>query len=115
MNFPLPFICYYCMNVSHCTITSSLTSRHLIVLNFASYYDIPIGQLNQYDPDGRTPLSIAVKTGREDVVYSLLAAQASPDIPDEDTGRTPLFYAVSNKNRKVTTTDRADSSLQLLR
>ena len=28
------------------------------------------------------------------MVYSLLAAQASPDIADEDTGRTPLFYAV---------------------
>jgi ankyrin repeat protein len=60
-----------------------------------------LGLLNQYDPDGRTPLSIAVKTNREDVVYSLVAAQASPDIPDEDTGRTPLFYGVANRYRKI--------------
>ena len=60
-----------------------------------------LGLLNQYDPDGHTPLSIAVKTNREDVVYSLVSAQASPDIPDEDTGRTPLFYAVANRYRKI--------------
>lgn len=60
-----------------------------------------LGLLNQYDPDGQTPLSLAVKTNREDVVYSLVAAQASPDIQDEGTGRTPLFYAVANKSRKI--------------
>jgi len=44
----------------------------------------------QFDPEGRTPLSIAVKCAREDVVYSLLMAQASPDIPDEGAYSFPL-------------------------
>jgi len=46
---------------------------------------------SQYDPEGRTPLSIAVKCAREDVVYSLLMAQASPDIPDEGAYAPELF------------------------
>ena len=51
---------------------------------------LPSSVSSQYDPEGRTPLSIAVKCAREDVVYSLLMAQASPDIPDEGAYSFPL-------------------------
>jgi ankyrin repeat protein len=50
--------------------------------------------INQYDTEGHTPLSLAIKTNRRDVSFSLMSKGASPDIFDESTGRTPLYYSV---------------------
>jgi hypothetical protein len=36
--------------------------------------------INQYDEEGHTPLSIAIKTNRRDVAFSLMSNGASPDI-----------------------------------
>jgi ankyrin repeat protein len=46
-------------------------------------------------------MSLAAKTGREEIVYALLVNNALPDIYDEDTGRTPLFYSVSENHRRI--------------
>lgn len=50
--------------------------------------------VNQYDEAGRTPLSLAVKIKREDIVVTLIEFKALPDICDEETGRSPLLYSV---------------------
>lgn len=57
--------------------------------------------INQYDTEGHTPLSIAIKTNRRDVSFSLLSKGASPDIYDESTGRTPLYYSVFHGFYKI--------------
>lgn len=61
-----------------------------------------LGMLNQYDGLGRTPLSLAAKLGDPEIVMTLIDNGAHPDIIDETTGRTPLFFAVLNKFVDIT-------------
>ena len=56
---------------------------------------------NKYDKHGRTPLSLAVKEEREDIVDLLLSLQADPDMsedlehhPARLTGASPVMHAV---------------------
>ena len=56
---------------------------------------------NKFDKGGRTPLSLAVKEEREDIVDLLLSLQANPDLgedlenhPTELTGACPVMNAV---------------------
>ena len=57
--------------------------------------------MNQYDEQGRTPLSIAVKIKNSEMVLDLLENEALPDICDEATGRTPLMFSVMNKTLAI--------------
>lgn len=50
-------------------------------------------KLNIYDQQGQTPLSMAVKSKQNPMAFALLGRKIDPDVPDLDTGRTPLFYA----------------------
>lgn len=54
--------------------------------------------INQYDEKGRTALSLAVKIKNEEMVDMLIANKAIPDLYDETTGRTPIFFSVLNKS-----------------
>ena len=58
--------------------------------------------LNQLDETGRTALSMAAKIRNDLIVEYLLENNALPDIPDENTGRTPLMYAVLNRSHDMT-------------
>jgi hypothetical protein len=53
-------------------------------------------KMNQYDEQGRTALSLAVKIKNSEMVLDLLENEALPDICDEATGRTPLMFSVMN-------------------
>ena len=53
--------------------------------------------INQYDMEGMTPLSLAVKILNMDIIDYLLDHDALPDIIDERTGRTPLHFSVLAK------------------
>lgn len=57
--------------------------------------------MNQYDEQGRTPLSIAVKIKNADMVQELLENEALPDVVDETTGRTPLMYSVMGRTLDI--------------
>jgi hypothetical protein len=50
--------------------------------------------MNQYDEQGRSPLSLAVKIKNSDMVLTLLENESLPDVCDEATGRTPLIFSV---------------------
>ena len=49
--------------------------------------------LEEVDPDGNTPLHVAVLTGSEPLTRTLLDAGADPNVPNRD-GWTPLALAV---------------------
>lgn len=57
--------------------------------------------MNQYDDQGRTPLSIAVKIKNIEMVMDLVENDALPDVCDESTGRTPLMFSVQNKTLDI--------------
>lgn len=50
--------------------------------------------INQYDQNGYTPLSLAVKVNDAEIVSALLEAGAQPDLVDEVSGRTPIFFSI---------------------
>lgn len=58
--------------------------------------------INQYNENGYTPLSLAVKIDNEEIVECLLDHHAEPDIIDESSGRTPLFFSVQIGNHSIT-------------
>lgn len=58
--------------------------------------------LNQFDQNGCTALSLAVKINQPAIVLFLLENGAAVDYIDASTGRTPLFYSVLNKNYEIT-------------
>lgn len=58
--------------------------------------------INQYNLEGLTPLSLAVKVNNADMVGMLLENNAVPDYVDESSGRTPIFYSILNGNHRVT-------------
>eukprot|EP01039_Chlorochromonas_danica_P001790 gene1791-1956_t len=58
--------------------------------------------INQYNENGYTPLSLAVKIDNEEIVECLLDHHAEPDIIDESSGRTPLFFSVQVGNHSIT-------------
>lgn len=64
------------------------------------YYDPSL--INQYDLQGRTPLSLAVKIKKFEIVEILLDHDALPDIIDETTGRTPLMFSIIQNTMKIT-------------
>ncbi len=49
--------------------------------------------LNQYNSNGETALSLAVKSKQTNMAFAIMGRKVDPDVPDTDTGRTPLFYA----------------------
>ncbi|RYH22507.1 hypothetical protein EON65_19070 [archaeon] len=65
--------------------------------DFEDYKDL----LNQYDDDGFTPLSLGAKINNPEIVEELLDAGAIPDMVDEVSGRTPLFYSILQKNHTI--------------
>lgn len=58
--------------------------------------------INEYDDNGCTPLSLAVKIKSEEFVSYLLEYNAQPDYIDEFSGRTPLFFSVLNGTHEIT-------------
>jgi len=50
-------------------------------------------KINVYNRNGCTALSLAVKSRQNPMVFAILGRKVDPDVPDLDTGRTPLFYA----------------------
>lgn len=58
--------------------------------------------VNEYNEEGRTPLSVAVKVKREDMVSMLLDFHALPDICDKNTGRSPLLQSVHQQTLSIT-------------
>jgi hypothetical protein len=58
--------------------------------------------INQYNAQGVTPLSLAVKINNLQFVSLLLENNASCDYVDENTGRTPIFYSILNGNHRMT-------------
>ena len=46
---------------------------------------------NVYDKNGMTPLSLAIKTKQPNIAFAIIARKVNTDVPDLDTGRTPLF------------------------
>mmetsp|Transcript_2081 Transcript_2081/g.6162 ORF Transcript_2081/g.6162 Transcript_2081/m.6162 type:complete len:342 (-) Transcript_2081:1027-2052(-) len=53
-----------------------------------------VKRANAYDARGRTPLALAVKEEREDVVELLLRFQGNPNKADLDSGTSPLLSAI---------------------
>ncbi|NBD09768.1 ankyrin repeat domain-containing protein [Corallococcus sp. Z5C101001] len=49
---------------------------------------------NPFDAEGRTPLMVAARVGRDDLVRALLAAGADPSLPD-NLGETPFVTAAA--------------------
>lgn len=58
--------------------------------------------INQYDENGYTPLSLGVKVNDTEIVEALLDAGAIPDLVDEVSGRTPLFFSIQLGNHAMT-------------
>jgi ankyrin repeat protein len=56
--------------------------------------------LNQSDSNGRTPLHIACRTGDEEIVSTLVNANANLSCKDNN-GNIPLQYALQAKNKIV--------------
>lgn len=54
--------------------------------------------MNQYNEDGVTPLSVAVKSNLTSIAQYMLSNKALPDICDESSGCTPLMYSVLHGN-----------------
>ncbi|KAL6801754.1 ankyrin repeat-containing domain protein [Trichoderma sp. SZMC 28012] len=53
--------------------------------------------LNEKDDDGRTPLSLAAEFGQRDLIQSLIeTGEVNLDEADDETGMTPLHWAVVN-------------------
>lgn len=50
-------------------------------------------KINVYNRNGCTALSLAVKSRQNPMVFAILGRKVDPDVPDLDTGRTPLWYA----------------------
>ncbi|MBU1109115.1 MAG: ankyrin repeat domain-containing protein [Candidatus Riflebacteria bacterium] len=57
--------------------------------------------VNFCDPEGKTPLWIAVESGDEKMVQLLLDHGGDPKISHDERGRTPLHCAVANKNVNI--------------
>lgn len=57
--------------------------------------------VNQYDENGYTALSLAVKINNSDITECLLESGAQPDMVDEVSGRTPLFFSVHQHNHSI--------------
>jgi serine/threonine-protein phosphatase 6 regulatory ankyrin repeat subunit B len=58
-------------------------------------------EVNGYDGNGYTALSLAVKAKRYDLVVILVESKVSLDIYDEKTGMTPLMYSVHNHTHEI--------------
>jgi ankyrin repeat protein len=56
--------------------------------------------VNVRDPDGRTPLMLAVLSGKVGAVKALLAHHANPNIADAK-GMTPLRAALTNRQSRI--------------
>lgn len=89
------------MELHDAVLTGSLyhVQRSMNKINFGKNADPAM--MNQYDRSGQTPLSLACKINQEPLSSTLLDGNALPDIGDELTGRTPLMYAVLNKNHEM--------------
>jgi hypothetical protein len=58
--------------------------------------------MNAYDARGRTAFSVAVASNLFEISLELFDNSASIECPDEETGRTPLFHAIQNRNFEMT-------------
>jgi len=58
-------------------------------------------KINVLNKQGCTPLSMAVKAGQAGMVFSILNRKIDPDVPDLETGRTPLYYAALNGREDI--------------
>ena len=58
-------------------------------------------EINDYDENGYTALSLAVKAKRYDLVVILVENKVNLDIFDEKTGMTPLMYSVHNQTHEI--------------
>lgn len=59
-------------------------------------------ELDEYDENGYTALSLAVKAKRYDLVVILVENKVKLDIWDEKTGMTPLMYSIHNRTHEIT-------------
>lgn len=58
-------------------------------------------EINGYDENGFTALSLAVKAKRFDMVLLLVNSKASLDLSDEKTGMSPLMYSLHNRTHEI--------------
>lgn len=65
------------------------------VLTILADIGLPLNTSNRY---GQTLLHVAIEEGNTSLFDDLISLQAAVDIPD-DTGMTPLFYAVACRNK----------------
>lgn len=81
-------------------------SRHQTKGDGTQFQGFAAELANEFDEFGRTPLSLAVKEEREDIVEILLGLQANPDRSEDYknpkykgrlTGASPMMHATQNK------------------
>lgn len=57
--------------------------------------------INMYDKRGCTALSYAVKTDQQAMAFSIVNHKIDTNVPDVDTGRSPLFFAGRQGNYEL--------------
>jgi hypothetical protein len=90
------------MDLHECVLSGSTIHLHRAIERIQLDPNSNPSFINQYDEQGQTPLSMAVKTSSESMVTTLLRNQALVDIGDEYSGRTPLMFSVLNGTVEIT-------------
>lgn len=98
----MKFVGLMTLDLHEAVLSGSLKHVQAAIRNISMGKDSHPEWVNQYNTEGVTPLSIAVKTNNVDITGLLLEHNAAPDYVDESSGRTPIFYSILNGNHKIT-------------
>ncbi|KAJ1435639.1 ankyrin repeat-containing domain protein [Ochromonadaceae sp. CCMP2298] len=97
----LKFLGVLHLDLHEAVLSGSLRHVKSSIKNIAKKHDGDMALVNQYDEQGKTPLSLAAKIRNLDMVEVLLENDAMPDVVDEATGRTPLMFAVLGRSFQI--------------
>ena len=100
-NFVVEFLKFLgCLDVSVFQAVWNGSPKQLTkaLKNLAKGDDPDPKRVDMRDDNGRTALSIAVKSRRSELIEILLEYNANPNLIDLDTGMSPLMFAVSTSN-----------------
>lgn len=108
----LPTFDIWVLTACDYTVTSLTNPMHLLIESrfddctfplfvFEHLIQVNPGWLDLPDDRGMTPLNIASKLGRDDIMQLLLHKGANIESGDDETGRTPLHWAASAGNESA--------------
>lgn len=98
----LKFLGLLTLDLHEAVLSGSLKHVQRAIRQMATGKDPHPEWINQYNSEGVTSLSIAVRSNHADISGYLLENNAIPDYVDESTGRTPIFYSILNANHRIT-------------